>query len=186
MKFFQCVCLVVVASILVGCKSTLRVQSYQAPAAKLRSEGAVFIVVPQDAYDEPGSGKKCADTMLEAFRPYASRLKLSDEVATLGVHLTNSLARGFTYVLDTKINRWEEEPTEWTGKPDSLDLEMHLLQTQDGMVVSATHFDGKSKWATFGGDHVEHLLKPLADGWVRAMYEGTDFNVATPNNKTKR
>ncbi len=150
----------------------------------LRPEDAVFIIVPPDAYDEPGSGRKCADTLLEAFRPHANRVKLSDEAATLSVHLTNAATQRFTYVLDTKIYKWEEEPTEWSGKPDILDIGLRLLQTPDGKVVSETRFGGKSKWATLGGDHVEDLLKPLANDWVRAMYEGTDFKLPTPGSET--
>src|SRR6185436_8668898 len=112
MKTLQYLLLTIGASGLLGCKSTFHVQSYQAPATSLRPEHAVFIIVPPDAYDEPGSGRKCADTLQEAFKPFASRLKESEETASLDVHLTNAATHGFTYVLDTKIYRWEEEPTE--------------------------------------------------------------------------
>lgn len=175
MKTFHGVMLVMVLSLLVGCKSTLHIQSYHPPANRLDPRGGVFIIVPPDAYDEPGSGRACATTFLEAFRPYADRIRLSDEVAILGVQLTNAADHGFSYVLDTKIYRWEEEPTEWTGKPDRLDIGVRLLQPADGSTVSETRFDGKSKWATFGGDHVVDLLRPLAQDWVRAMYEGAEF-----------
>lgn len=163
------------STLLVGCKSTLHIQGYRAPTNRLDPHGAVFIIVPPDAYDEPGSGMACARTFLEAFRPFADRIRLSDEVAILGVQLTNAADQGFSYVLNTTIYRWEEEPTEWTGKPDRLDIEVRILQAADGRTVSETRFDGKSKWATFGGDHVEDLLRPLAQDWVRAMYEGTEF-----------
>jgi len=171
--------LVIASTLLAGCKSTLQIQSYHPPANRLDPHGGVFIIVPPDAYDEPGSGMACATTFLEAFRPFADRIKLSDEVAILGVHLTNAAAQGFSYVLDTKIYRWEEEPTEWTGKPDSLDVGVRLLQAADGRTASETRFDGKSKWATFGGDHVADLLRPLAQDWVRAMYEGAEFREPT-------
>jgi len=141
--------------------------------------------VPPDAYDEPGSGKKCAETLFEAFKPHANRLKLSDEVATLSIQVRNAGNEGFVYVLYPKMYKWEAEPTEWTGKPDILDIGLRLLQTPAGKVVSETRFDGKSKWATLGGDHVEHLLKPLADEWVRAMYEGTEFNGPPARGRTK-
>lgn len=185
MKTLQWVVLLMAASSLVGCKATFHVQNYQAPANKIRPDDAIFIIVPPDAYDEPRSGQICADTLQEAFRPYANRIKQSDEVASLSVYLTNAADQGFTYLLDSKIYRWEEEPTEWTGKSDFLDICLRLLHTPDGVVVSETRFDGKSKWATFGGDHVEHLLNPLASEWVRAMYEGTDFKAPTPETQKK-
>ncbi|MCB1125815.1 MAG: DUF4823 domain-containing protein [Verrucomicrobiae bacterium] len=172
---FWSLVIAVAATPLVGCKSTYHVQQYQAPGSLLRPEEGVFIIVPPDAYDEPGSGLKCAETLLEAFRPHCQRLTLSDEVTVLGTHLTNAIHQGFTYVLESDVFSWEEEPTEWTGKSDFLNIELRLLSPPDGRVVSKARFDARSKWATFGGDHVEDLLKPFANAWVGALYEGTPF-----------
>jgi hypothetical protein len=186
MKTIQCLLLSILAVCVQGCKSTFHVQHYQPPASKVSPDAAVFIIVPPDAYDEPGSGRVCADTLQEAFRPYANRIKKSEEIATLNIHLTNAANLGFKLVLEPTIYHWEEEPTEWTGKPDFLDIRLRLLQAPSGDVVSETRFDGKSKWGTFGGDHVDHLLKPLASEWVRSLYEGTEFKVPGSGNQKKQ
>ncbi|MEW6302192.1 MAG: DUF4823 domain-containing protein [Verrucomicrobiota bacterium] len=174
------------ASILCGCKSTFTVENYRAPASRIRPDHGVFIVVPPDAFDEPGSGRLCAVTLEEALLRHAKRVELARGVAPLSVHLTNAAAQGFTYVLDTRIHHWEEEPTEWTGKPDFLDLTLRLLQTPDGEIVTEAKFFARSKWASFGGDHVEHLLKPFADEWARAIYEGTEFKTPSPDKQKKK
>lgn len=170
-------------TVVVGCKSTYHVQNYQPPPRLLQPEEAVFIIVPPDAFDEPGSGRTCAETLLAVFRPYCQRLKLSDEVAVLGVHLTNAANQGFTYVLESDVFSWEEEPTEWTGKSDFLNIELRLRLPPAGDLVSSVRFDGASKWATFGGDRVEHLLKALAQEWVKALYEGGPMRSPSPGER---
>jgi hypothetical protein len=176
MKALKSIALALVAVWLVGCQSTLRVVNYQPPKEKLKPSDGILIVVPPDAWDEPGSGEKCAKTMVEAFRQYCQRMKLSDEIADLDIQIKKAADEGFVYVLESQLHKWEEEPTEWTGEPDAMDVELRIYQSRDGGLVTQTRLNGKSKWATFGGDQVEHLLKPLAERWVRSLYEGGEFS----------
>lgn len=178
MRTLKNVVLVFAALWLVGCQSTLKVVSYQAPPDRLRPEDGILIMIPPDAPDEPGSGEKCARTLVDAFRQYCQRLKLSDEIAGLDIQIKKASSEGFVYVLDTTMHKWEEEPTEWTGMPDTLDVELRIYRSSDGGLETQTRLNGKSKWATFGGDQVEHLLKPLAEGWVKSLYEGGEFSAS--------
>jgi len=184
MKTVKGVLILMAAFALVGCKSTYLVQNYQAPANRPQPGEGIYIVVPPDAYDEPGSGKLAATTLESAFRTHANRVEQSTQSGPLTTHLSNAAAGGFTYVLDSTIHSWEEEPTEWTGKSDQVDMTLRLLHAPDGAVKSETRFRGNSKWLTFGGDHVQDLLDPLARGWVRAIYEGTDFSAPDLSHKS--
>lgn len=186
MKTIKAILILIAVATLMGCKSSYSVQSYKAPVNRPKPEEAVYIVVPPDAYDEPGSGLVAANTLRLTFSTHASRIELSKQTTAPDAHLTTAAAGGFTYVLDTTIHSWEEEPTEWTGKSDQVDMTLRLLHAPDGAVTSETRVRGNSKWMTFGGDHVEDLLNPLASGWVQAIYEGTDFKGPGPATKAKK
>jgi hypothetical protein len=181
MKYLHLALVCLAATLLVGCKSTNMIRAYKAPPQPLSRDAKVFIGLRPDAYDEPGSGMLAIKTLQKAFEQYA-RTELAEEPIPAWKDLTNAVAAKCTYLLDTTIVKWEEEPTEWTGKSDVLDMKLRLLQVPDGKVVSEAEFEAKSKWATFGGDRVEHLLAPLASGWVRALYEGGEF--VAPGAKT--
>lgn len=187
MKTLNCSLILIAATLLVGCKSAYQIQSYQPPPKLLSRDAAVFIGVRPDAYDEPGSGLMAVKTLQNAFQFYAARTQLSGSPVPVEADLTNAAAANCAYLLDPTIIKWEEEPTEWTGKPDVLEMKVQLLQVPDGTVVSAAAFSAKSKWMTLGGDHVEHLLQPLATNWVRSLYEGGEFQApgATQKAKTK-
>lgn len=187
MKAYTYLTLVLVATVLVGCKSTSQIQSYQPPPKPLSREAGVFMAVRGDAYDEPGSGMLAVKTLQKAFDGYASRTQLSGAPVSVAADLTNAAAAKCAYLVDPTIVKWEEEPTEWTGKPDVLEMKVQLLQVPEGTVLSSAVFNAKSKWMTLGGDHVEHLLQPFATNWVRALYEGVDFQPpgVKPKDKTK-
>jgi len=63
----------------------------------------------------------------------------------------------------TRIERWEDRATEWSGKPDRIILDFRILDVGTAQVVDAALVSGTSRWATFGGDHPEDLL-PRAIG----------------------
>ena len=126
-----------------------------------------------------------AKTLQNAFQTYATRTQLSGSPVPVSVDITNAAATNCAYLVDPTIVKWEEEPAEWTGKPDVLEMKLQLLQVPDGAVVSSAVFSAKSKWLTLGGDHVEHLLQPFAANWVRALYDGGDFELPGPRPQEK-
>ena len=72
-------------------------------------------------------------------------------------------ARGFTHYVHPTILHWEDRNTEWSGKRDKISIQLQVVEIESGNIIDATMLDGKSKLATFGGDHPEELLaKPLA------------------------
>jgi len=166
--------LLVFSAALAGCKSTYQVSHYKAPATQIRPEEGVFIIVPQDGPDEPGCGRLAAYLLEGMFLQYSKRIQLSEKTAPLDVQLTNAPA-GFNYVLQSRINLWKEEATEWSGLRDKLDMTLRLLRVPGGEVVSETHFEGQSKSGSWGGDRVEHLLKEIGGKWVGALYGRAEF-----------
>ena len=76
-----------------------------------------------------------------------------------------------------QILNWEEHKTEWSGKPDRVEIQIRTIDIKQGKVVDDLIVTGNSKWATFGGDNVYELLpKPFG------IYADDIFGSANINN----
>ena len=76
----------------------------------------------------------------------------------------------FQYYVVPEILHWEERATEWSGLPDRIELQLSVYEFGMRDNIASTHILGKSKWATFGGDHPQDLLpKPIND-FVSSLY----------------
>ncbi|MBI2928138.1 MAG: DUF4823 domain-containing protein [Verrucomicrobia bacterium] len=160
-----------------GCAHTYAVREFKPPARALTGTEGIYIIVPKDYSGEKGSGELAASTLATLFSRYAARARKSVELTTVEQHLANARKDGFEFAVEGKIIRWDEEATEWSGAGDKLEMSISLLRVENGEVVSTTQLSGKSKWLTFGGDRVEHLLEQIGGKWVDALYGRGEFGV---------
>lgn len=117
-----------------------------------------------------GSGGKARDAMRDALSQYADRVApiaayLSEADATAEAH-----RQGSDYLVYLRILNWEERATEWSGKPDRLEAEIRLVDAKTMKVLESKIVKGNSKWATFGGDHVEDLLVKPFNEYAAALF----------------
>jgi hypothetical protein len=63
------------------------------------------------------------------------------------------------------ILEWEDRATEWSGLPDKIRIKLLTLDNA-GRLYDATIVSGSSKWATLGGEHPQHMLRPALRPWV--------------------
>lgn len=56
------------------------------------------------------------------------------------------------------VVHWEDRATEWSGRPDRIEIEVRTLEVQSGEMLALGSVKGKSKWAALGGDAPEDLL----------------------------
>ncbi len=84
--------------------------------------------------------------------------------------LEKAKAGGYTYLIYPVILYWEDRATEWSGIPDKITVEISVIDVATGAVLNSARIEGKSKWATLGGDHLQDLLeKPLTD-YARTLF----------------
>ena len=79
-------------------------------------------------------------------------------------------ASGATYLVAPEILHWEDRATEWSGKPDRVDVDIRVIAPTSGAVIASSVISGKSKWATFGGDHPQDLLPEPVDEYVGTLF----------------
>lgn len=123
----------------------------------------------------PGSGAMARAAMVAALSRHTDKVAeilsfVPDDAAGGG-----ALGRNADFLVYLKILHWEERATEWSGKPDRIEVEIRLLNGNDGAVLASRQVTASSSWLTLGGDHPQDLLvKPFAD------YAAGLFGATTP------
>jgi hypothetical protein len=122
----------------------------------------------------PGPGKRTAFEVTRAFSPRLEKTTQARGTGTAGQDKDGALekakAGGYTYLIYPVILHWEDRATEWSGIPDKITVEISVIDVATGAVLDSARIEGKSKWATLGGDHPQDLLeKPLTD-YARTLF----------------
>ncbi|MEZ6927418.1 MULTISPECIES: DUF4823 domain-containing protein [unclassified Aeromonas] len=162
-----------VSLLAVGCSSTYQQSNVQTMTSKLDPSQGVLISQPQDGSYETtqyqNSGQMTAQAIYAAFSKKANRVEI-----TTNCHgdpcLNNIQSTQFRYYVKPVILHWEERATEWSGKPDVIEIQLVVYDTLSKKSIANSSFKGKSKWATFGGDHPQDLLPEPTEKYVNSLY----------------
>lgn len=160
--------------IVTGCTSTYRHSALQVPTAKLDSNLGVLISIPEDGWYESrqyrNSGQMTANAVRAAFAKNARRVDLArncqDETC-----LENIDIEKYGYFVKPVILHWEDRATEWSGKPDRIEIQLVVYDAITREELANTSYTGKSQWATFGGDHPQDLLPKPTNAYVSSLYK---------------
>ena len=70
-----------------------------------------------------------------------------------------------------EILQWEKRATEWSGRPDQIEIQLVIFDAVTKEVLANSSYSGKSKWLTFGGDHPQDLLPEPTSQYVTSLYK---------------
>lgn len=158
--------LAIMSFLCAGCSATY---AWKEGAARPRLPGrSVYVAVPENGrFDKTvyeASGNQTADAIVAAIRPRVERVVRASSPEPAEDAVKKAKADGLAYVVYPTILHWEDRSTEWSSKPDRIEIRLEVVDVSSGAVVTSDSFTGKSKWATFGGDHPQDLLvAPLND-----------------------
>jgi len=79
-------------------------------------------------------------------------------------------AAAVDYFVVPEILHWEDRNTEWSGKKDVIEIKITVVDAASGSALASSVISGKSKWATFGGDHPQDLLPKPLQAYVDSLY----------------
>ena len=158
----------------IGCSSTYRHSEFQAPMTRLDPSKGVVIVVPEDGWYEQiqyrNSGRMTAHAVRAAFSKHAKRTTLaqgcSDAECLAQVDITR-----FGYLVKPVILHWEDRATEWSVKPDRIEIQLIVYDTVTLSEVANASYMGKSKLTTLGGDHPQDMLPEPTGKYVSSLYK---------------
>ncbi len=161
--------IVLAISVSIGCTSTYKAERPAGQTAPHLEQGqcSIYVSVPQDgSYADrhgKGSGVTTAQSVVNAFLPYVTRAERGEAPESNEVALSHAAAGNFTHYVEPTILNWEDRATEWSGKSDAISIRLVLVEVPSRKQIDTMIIHGKSKWASFGGDHPQDLLAaPMA------------------------
>ncbi len=154
-----------------GCTARYVQDDLTTSSVKLIHGLSVTIATPVDGRYETTvyktSGVMTAGAVRAAFARYTNNVKVSDSCADLPCIRQKS---GSDYYVVPEILHWEDRATEWSGIPDKIEVKLAIYASEGDEPLASTIVSGKSKWATFGGDHPQDLLSKPIEEYIKAQY----------------
>ena len=143
---------------------------------KLPKACKVYISAPEDGvygpYNYHGSGRMTALSIQNAVLRYTNNVIISAEHETFQKGIEISKDKGFDYYIFPTILHWEDRRTEWSGRPDKIEVKIVIYNVTNGKEFDAIIIKGKSRWATFGGDHPQDLLRQPINEYISTLFAG--------------
>lgn len=160
---------VIVAS---GCASTYQRNDIGSFDSKLATGGSVLVATPTNGSyggkEYSGSGESAAQAVRSAFERHSNSVTISSTCKDIECLRANGVSAD--YLVVPVILHWEDRATEWSGKKDKMELKLAVFDGKSGGELHSTVISGKSKWATFGGDHPQDLLNEPVNEYVSSLY----------------
>ncbi|AIR61870.1 hypothetical protein LH23_14780 [Cedecea neteri] len=164
---------IITVVLLTGCSAKYSTNNVQKSTELLVNNLPVAVAKPADGVYETRSYAGSGDTTAAVVK--AAILRHSDNVSVYSdcedlmclkdKHMMN---RGY-YVVP-QILHWEDRATQWSGIPDRIEIKISVYNAESNAIVASTIITGKSKWATFGGDHPQDLLPVPINAWIASLY----------------
>ena len=157
-----------------GCASAREFRHGNKVPPKLNPNSSAYILLPADAmyYTKTcaGSGNAIAQVISSAFSKRLMRVEVSNGVEDLSVGLNKAKSSNFTYLISSKINRWEDRATEWNGLLDLIKMELTIYDVQTDAILDSVDIEGNGTWFTFGGYHPEDIVKKQIDEYSESLF----------------
>lgn len=164
---------IITVVLLTGCSAKYSTNNVQKSTELLVKNLPVAVAKPADGVYETRSYAGSGDTTAAVVK--AAILRHSDNVSVYSdcedlmclkdKHMMN---RGY-YVVP-QILHWEDRATQWSGIPDRIEIKISVYNAESNAIVASAIITGKSKWATFGGDHPQDLLPVPINAWIASLY----------------
>lgn len=161
-----------VAMVLGGCAATYQRDTVTTPSTGLQRGKPILVATPMNGSYERreygGSGRHTAVAIQAAFARFGDAA-VSSRCADLAC-LHTEAGTSVGYLVVPQILHWEDRNTEWSGKPDRIEIKIIVTDAQSRQTLASVVISGKSKWATFGGDHPQDLLPEPVGQFVQSLY----------------
>ena len=163
--------LIVFISILSGCSTaTYKQEALTQPSSNLVRGKSVSIATPTNGFfkteEYQSSGKMTTLAVQSAFARFSSTITVMPACKNLACLKDSS---HYYYVIP-EILHWEERATEWSGKPDKIEVKISVYDNLNLKELASTIISGKSKHATLGGDHPQDFLAEPINAYVQSLY----------------
>ncbi len=144
------------------------------PQTKLDSQDKVLIATSQDGrygtINYSGSGHMTSQAIMTAFARHTKHVSITATCSSIDSCLNEAKNNGHSYLVYPEVLHWEDRATEWSGKPDRIEVKITLLTVDNGESIHSTIISGRSRWATLKWDHPQDLLPSPMNTYVSSLY----------------
>lgn len=161
-----------------GCSTKQTITRITRPASPLSPGKPMYVSIPEAkgrdeerTYDP--SDFQTATACAGAFRKYGP-VTMGRQPERLETAMASAKASQCFYLVKPTIRMWEDNPTEWNGEPDDLEIEIEIFAVANSESLARANLKGKSKWATFG-DHPEDMLPGFIEPYAAELFGDTDL-----------
>lgn len=164
-----------VVLLLISCADTHQlVKPADSESFKLDPFDGIYVSVPRDGVygseDYAGSGVTTAQIIQAAFLRHTNNVRSGDSPQSIEEALEAAKDAGSMYLVLPVILHWEDRATEWSGKPDRVEVKIQVIEVATNLTTASAIAKGKSGLATFGGDRPQDLLPEPIGEFVSSMY----------------
>ena len=163
---------------LCGCSTKQTITRIKVPSMPLVVGKPIYVSIPEskgrdeERTYEP-SDIQTATACAGAFRKYGT-ITMGRQPESQDSAIASAVTAGAFYLVKPTIRMWEDNPTEWSGEPDDLEIEIEVFEVSSKESLARANLKGKSKWATFG-DHPEDMLPGYIDPYAAELFGDTTF-----------
>jgi len=156
-----------------GCTATYKQSLLSEPSTKLDKRKAVIIATPINGFYEnkkySTSGRMTAQAVRSSFSQHSSNISVSTDCTDLACFQSLN-TNNYDYYVIPEILHWEDRATEWSGISDKVEVKISIYEYPNWKELASAIINGKSKWATFGGDHPQDLLPDPFNAYIESLY----------------
>ncbi|MGF1776924.1 DUF4823 domain-containing protein [Vibrio nomapromontoriensis] len=159
-----------------GCADTHKLNvSEQSSTNKIASSSSVYIALSHDGiYGEKyyiGSGKMLSNIIRARVISQTNDVSVATTPESLRAALATASEKHYDYLLYPTIMHWEDRATEWSGKPDKVEVKISTWDVSADQEVNSVIIEGKSGLGTFGGDHPQDLLPQPISEYLDTLFD---------------
>lgn len=167
--------MIAAALLLTSCADTQQlVRHNEASKFTLNSSDSVYVAVPKNGaygtHTYEASGATTAKVVMAAFLRHTSRVKSGNVSQSFDEAIAAARKTDSKYLAFPIILHWEDRATEWSLKPDRVEIKIEVFNVVTQKPVTSAIVSGKSGLATFGGDHPQDLLPEPISTFVASLY----------------
>ena len=160
----------------VGCYATFEYRDTEKLKGLLDANKSLIINEPEDgryvSKVYKGSGKQTAQELRSAFLKHTSEVTISSSPNK--TFLTSEVTAPFDYCVIPLILHWEDRATEWSAKPDRIEIKVTIFDRKAAKEVTSFIFKGTSSYWTLGGDHPQDMLREPLQKLIDLLYSAKD------------
>ncbi|WP_426730848.1 DUF4823 domain-containing protein [Myxococcus faecalis] len=157
-----------------ACVTKTEITRLRAGPPQLTAAESLYVFIPADGVYEnkrfAGSALATSKAVFVAFYKRTPHVKLGNLTERFEEGMKAARAAQSKYLVRPTLLHWEDRATQWSGKPDQIDVKLELIDVATGKVVNSTRLKATSESMSHLSSRPEDLLPKPLEQFVSSLY----------------